>query len=633
MTTKEQIIPLGDKKLLVALDWEESEAKSALSYHFELGRKAKNENKKYGFKNQNFSDDSVYAQHFLTAKKRHFDDGVIVGAGFIAEKVHETSPTLFTTIFISNVKHDEDDILTENEFWFVAISDNGYIFSGDDKLIVGNDELLASIAQYRAISYGVVIYHIDNDEITSNLIASEYQKEVAVSNAVQAREAGEDDDPVKLIVTAINIDSLNIMLEETNAKLKVIYRESPIKIQKIGVGLAIAVAVSAAIGGWRFYEQIPAQQYFSDEISANRIGDAKVRADEGLKQFKKSKNWNDQSYVTDTVESFNDFYLENKLTSEDVGNVMFYIERTLPLYAVEWQMSSITMNEGQFYVTYERIANSKGTFVILDAFINELNKQVEYYDIAAIAVNPDPDVRTFRVIPRIHVGLSGEAESLDSQRRAIKAYKAQKKKQLEAIEDLSSDWTNLDYQFDNLPPLSRYLLNEGSSLMEEAKLIDSKLKGEEDKLNQLLKLEYNKVSERINPAWVNARTSDFIILMQTDSLFSWDMPKISRTFPSQKEIEENNYKPKKKKKSSATIKGVKAFGAAINALSVKISTNESEDEGAVRSYGILDLKHLMRLVNVPSIQIESVSYSKTDEQWTVTLRFYEKTSEFEKHLM
>ena len=631
MTTKEQIIPLGDRKLLAALDWEESEAKSSLFYHFEVSKRAKSEKKKYGFKNHNFNDTSIYAQHFLTGNKQFFDDKVIVGAGFIADKVHSMSPTLFTTIFVSNIKSDEDDILSENEYWFVAISDNGYIFSGDDKIIFGDEELLAAIDQYRAISHGVAIYHIDGEEITSNLITNEYEKMLESIESDDA-EIGEEQH-VKLIVKVIKIEALNAMLDETDAQLKVIYRESPIKIQKLGVGLAVAVAISATLGGWRFYEQIPAQEYFSNEVSANRISDAKIRADQGLKEYKKSKHWNESSYVTDTVESFNDFYLGNKLTSENVGNVMFYIERTLPLYAVEWKMSNITMNEGQFYVTYERIPNSKGTFAILDVFISELNKQVEYYDIAAISENPDPDIRTFRVIPRIHVGLSGEAESLDGQRRAIKAFKAQKKKQLEIIEDLSSDWSNLDYQFDNLPPWSRYIINDGDAFMEDAVLIASKLEKEEEKLNKLLGLPYNKASERINLDWVNAKMTDFIILMQTDSLFTWDMPKVARTFPSKTEIEDNNYKPKKKKKSSRVPKGIKGFGAAINALSVKISTNACEDEGAVRSYGILDLKHLMRLVNVPSIQIESVNYSKSDEQWTVTLRFYEKTSEFEKYLM
>ena len=303
------------------------------------------------------------------------------------------------------------------------------------------------------------------------------------------------------------------------------------------------------------------------------------------------------------------------------------------MYAVEWKMSTITMNEGQFYVTYERLPNSKGTFAILDVFIRELNKQVDFYDIAAISENPDPNVRTFRVIPRVQVGLTGEAELLDNKRRAIKAFKSQKKKQFEVIEDLASDWINLSYQFEGLPAWSRYIMNDGTPIMEEASNIEKTLKTEEEKLNKLLGLEYNKVSERIDPSWVNAKTSDFIILMQTDSLFTWEMPMVARTFPSKNEIEENNYQPKKKKRSSKKSKGIKSFGAAINALSVKISTNESEDEGAVRSYGILDLQHLMKLVNVPSIQIESVDYSKSDEQWTVTLRFYEKTAEFDKYLM
>ena len=147
MNNNELIVPIGDAKMLVALDWKESEAKSTLSYHFEVTKEAKIDAKKFGYKNHNFNDSSVYAQHYLTNNKAAVDDGVIVGAGFVAKEVHELTQTLYTTIFISTVKSSGDDILAENEYWFVAVSDNGYIYAGDDKIINGDDELLLAINQ------------------------------------------------------------------------------------------------------------------------------------------------------------------------------------------------------------------------------------------------------------------------------------------------------------------------------------------------------------------------------------------------------------------------------------------------------------------------------------------------------
>ena len=612
--------------MLVALDWKESEAKSSLSYHFELTKEAKSSNKKFGFKNQNFDGTAVYAQHYLTSDKSVFDEGVIVGAGLVAKEIHNLTQTLYTTIFVSTIKSAGDDLLSDNEYWFVATSDSGYIYSGDDKIISSDEDLVSAITQYIAISHGVAIYFISDDGVAAHLINSKFSP-----------DEDEDTSESKVVVKELSNDEFKALTNETSAKLKIIYRESPIKIKKLGAGLAVAASIAAAVGGWRFYEQLPAQAYFSDSVIASKIGDIKKSAAASLKDFEKSKHWNESSYAKDTIQSFNDFYLQNKLTSSDVGKVMFYIERTLPLFAVEWKMTKINMQEGQFYVTYERIPRSKGTFIILDDFVRELNKQVDVYDIAPIQQNIDPDVRTYRVVPRIKVGLTGEAELLDTQRRELKSFLTQKEKQLSVIEDLSSDWININYQFDNLTPWERFGLNQGETLMESSKRIQSKLTAEEEKLNKLLGLDVNNTSERITPSWVGAKTNEFIILMQTDSLFNWDMPKIARTFPSTDDIANKNYQQKKKKKTKkgdkAQIKNLISYGAAINAYSVNISTNSSEEEGSVRSYGILDLQHLMELLNVPSIQVESVDYSKSDEQWSVSIRFYEKTPEFEKYLM
>jgi hypothetical protein len=627
MNSKELIVPIGKTKMLVALDWKESEATSSLSYHFEVNREAKSEVKKFGYKNHNFDDSSVYAQHYLTSNKSAFDDNVLIGAGFVANEVHKLTQTLYTTIFVYTVKSNSDDILAENEYWFVAVSDNGYIYSGDDKIIIGDDELLSAINQYIAISHGVAVYFTTEDAVAATIIRTNLLGE----------DDSEDEGSSKLVIKELSPSELGDMVADSDAKLKVIYRESPIKIQKLGVGLGIGAIVMSAFGGWSFYNQMPAQNYFTDPQVESKVGDIKKAADEYLDEFKTSKYWNEASFAKDTIHSFNDFYMQNKLTSSDVGKVMFYIERTMPLYAVEWKISKINMQEGQFYITYERIPRSKGTFLILDSFIRELNKQVSVYDIAPIEQSGDPDIRTYRVIPRVKVGLTGEAESLDAQRRQLKAFKAQKEKQLSLIEKLSSKWINADYQFDNLTMWQRFGLNQGDTLMKEAKAIQAKLSAEEAKLQELLGLDYNKASERITPSWVGANTDEFIILMQTDSLFNWDMPEITKTFPSEKELEAKNYKSKKKKKGKkakkSKSKNVTRYGAAINVYSVNISTNSSEEEGSVRSYGILDLQHLMRILNVPSIQVESVDYSKSDEQWSVSIRFYEKTSEFDKYLM
>ena len=207
---------------------------------------------------------------------------------------------------------------------------------------------------------------------------------------------------------------------------------------------------------------------------------------------------------------------------------------------------------------------------------------------------------------------------------------------------LSSEWLNADYLFDEMPFFDRYVLNSGADLMDNAKVVASEIEKEMEKLDELLKLDYNNISERVTPSWVSAKKVDFITLMQTDSLFTWTLPVVEFTFPSKEDIESKNYKPKAKKSRGSRGKSIKAkkvsanipsYGAAINAYSVKISTNSSDEEGSVKSYGILDLQHLMEKLNVPSVQVESVNYSKSDEQWTVVIRFYEKTSEFDKYLM
>ena len=79
---------------------------------------------------------------------------------------------------------------------------------------------------------------------------------------------------------------------------------------------------------------------------------------------------------------------------------------------------------------------------------------------------------------------------------------------------------------------------------------------------------------------------------------------------------------KNKKKSKDEYK------PAIESYQVTISTRESEEEGKIKSYGVRDMIQLGLLLDRPFINVDTVEYSKLDEQWVFSIHFNRQTPEY-----
>lgn len=611
-TSKERVITIGGTDVVIGIPWVLDDFDNALKMSFNLRRKAKAAKLRFGAKASDFKDGYKYSQYFLTDREDAFKSKAVIGSLFVADTIRKMTPQDCSTIFVYNISEDLDDDLTSNNtYWATAVDERGHVLAGDDAIINSDEELTDFIFNYRSISQKVQIVILEDDTMSFTVIKSFIQ----------------DDDDVATLQKVAN-ERFNVYLAESEFHLSVMYRESPLALKKAMLAIGGAAVLGGVVFGYQYYTSTPSVDYFMSDSRNAVVTDIRTTASAALKGYQSSKTWNDTTFATDVIKEFNDFYLNNKMTPTDIGNVMFSIERSMPLYAMGWVMEEINMSEGQFYVTYKRDQESRGTFVILDGYLSSLAKNIADYSLAPIGENNDFDTRVYKVTPLIKVGLTGKAETFAQQRRRVNAYNTQREALLEDIKKTGDQWIKANAKFNSMGLMGRLFFEDTTGLMRSSVKHEEKLLKLQAELEEIESKGIRSLSESIDESWVSGNWNDYIVLMQTDNLFNWSVPTYGLSFPSEEQIEAKGKKANDRKKGDEP-----KYSTAIQSYSVKISTNEGDDGNNVRTYGILDFKQLMEILSQPSIQVVGVQYFKESEQWSVDIRFYAKTDTFEHFLM
>jgi hypothetical protein len=600
-----QTIEIQGQTFYVALDWEDSKSKNSFSLSMDVKKIAKASGRHFGCVHFNKGEDgSIVSQY--TLNKEPMDTKAIVGAKFVAESLSELNSSDGTFIFLKNI----GDELSER-FWICAVNQSGHIHGQDDQIIEGVHQLIVVLNELRVISNNITLSCFDGEDIIKD-IASEWVGEEGFE------------------LTTITESSFDDYIETQTSFAKQLYKPSAIPIKRTAIISGI-VALACLTGlGAGYVSQIDDSSFFSSVPLEDMIDSEQEKVAKYLKSQKVSKSWNDKSYRKNVMDNFSDFYLSHNYTSQQIGQIFADIEKNLPLYSMEWKITKIAFKDGEFFILYKRIEKSKGTFGLLDEYIESIDNQTPEFKISPHALTNEGSVRVYKVNSSRYTSMISDRALLTKEQAERKSLLKDINAESNALKRLYSDAEGYKDEFDNLPFSERYVLQSGSSLVTDAESVISRINRSKKKL-RTLKSKMDKLPpQKLNSAWVDGNILDFITMMHVDSLFSWTYPKQDIGFPDKTALKAGNKSAlSKKKKSSKSSKSKKVYEQAISSYLVEVQTNDSGDEeGSVSSYGVLDLQHLMLLVDKPYIQIELIEYLKDTEQWGVKLRFYTNTEEF-----
>lgn len=600
-----QTIEIQGHLFYVALDWEDSKSKSSFGLSMDVKKIAKASERHFGCTHFNKSEDgSMVAQYALS--EEHMDTKGIIGAKFVAQSLSELNNSDGTFVFVKNI----GDELSER-FWICAVNQSGHIHGQDDQIIEGAHQLITVLNELRVISNNITLSCFDSEGIIKD-IASEWVGEEGFE------------------LTTITETAFDAYIETQTSFAKHIYKPSAIPVKRTAIisGLLALVCLAGLGGG--YVSQMDDTSFFSAGQLEDMIDSEQNKVAQYLKSQKSSKSWNDKSYRKNVMDNFSDFYLSHNYTSQQIGQIFADIERNLPLYSVEWKITKIAFKDGEFFILYKRIEKSKGTFGLLDEYIESIDSQTPEFTISPHALTNEGSVRVYKVNSTRYTSMISERALLSQEQAERRSLLNDINAESNSLKRLYGDAEGYKYEFDDLPFTERYVLQSGSSLVTDTEGVISRINRSKKKLRTLRAKMEKLPPQKLNAAWVNGNILDFITMMHVDSLFSWTYPKQDIGFPNKTDLKAGNKSSlSKKKKSSKSSKSKKVYDQAISSHLVEVQTNDSGDEeGSVSSYGVLDLQHLMLLVDKQYIQIELIEYLKDTEQWGVKLRFYTKTEEF-----
>jgi len=592
----------------VALDWADSDAKNSLLLGFDVKKKARASGMHYGATHFHKSEDGVIVSQY-TLNEQPMDSKDIIGAKFVAEKIADLETLEGTFIFIKSIGDQLND-----RFWLCAVNQSGHIHSQDDKVIDGIMPLSRVVDELRMISNNITLAFIDG--------------EVVVRDAINHLS---DEDGVK--IDPIPAAAIESYLESHSSYVKRFYKESAIPVKKTAIMVGAAVAIGIAGLGVGYMGQSEPQSFFESESFRAMVEDDSSVVAKYLKDQKSSKDWDDESFRKNVVTGFTNFYLSHNYESNEIGQIFADIERNLPMYAAEWQFVKIGMENGKFYVLFKRIPKSKGTFRLLDEYMASIDEQVNELSITPFQLKDGGNSRIYQIESLRYKDMILAKETASLTQRERHEIRRDMLKINNDLKGLYGDLENAQFEFNNMPFIGRYVLQSGNVHVDDANGVVKRI----EKLQKKLRVLNKKLGELpppgINLDWVNGDVLDFVTMMHVDSLFEWSYPQKDIGFPEISVLKAGNKKAEsknKKKKTSKSKKQAKVYEQAIESYVVEIKTHEAEDEeGTVSSYGVLDLRHLMFLLDKSYIQVEKIEYLKDSEQWGVTARFYTKTDEYD----
>lgn len=499
-----------------------------------------------------------------------------------------------------------------NYYWVTAIAPSGHAIRQFERLLNNVYDIPKVLSEIELTESPHYFYTKDD---------------VAISTLLEQHK---EDRGGNIDISHVNEALLKTSLTDPRANARQLFRKSSIEFKKAGGIGAALFALGVGAFGYSYFDTRESTAWLLDEAISAEIASAKKELSTISEGFKTSKSWTPISYKETTIEQFVS-NMKNDFSATEVALMLREIERIMPLYAADWTMSKISYVDGDFLVYYTRDKLGKGVFFLLDdaiARIQVSNPDVKINGFGLLAAAQE---RIYK-ISRLKTGrkdndkteilsaLSAEKGAQNALRRLLQ----NATNEYADIEKIRQEAESLTFSERWIARSTKKLYSQALPKMDSAESLRKKVEKARKELAEMPKA-------TVKPEWVLGSVLDFVILMQTDSLFSWSYPEVIKTYPDEKTLKEKAPKKKKSKKGSRDTVDT-STGPAIETYKVTVSTQTTDEIGKVLSYGVLDMIQLSLLIDRPFITVDYVEYDPKTEQWNLVLFFNRKTSEFDNRI-
>ena len=560
-----EYIKIGDKEILVSLDWEEKEGKSKRVLYNEIKKEAKESGKRFGyisdFKKINDSDKKGTCQYLLFPQG---DDNVILGSAIISSIFKDS-------IYIKRI---DSDNIEETRYWVCAVDNEGLVYEDGDRIISDEDELELFI-----------------DEMTSlyEMKVVSYEEDFSFLD-------------IELDVKLEN-EFLDSYLDSHNYTIKELVKENTLNqkylMSTLG-GLTVFVA-----GFLTFYENEEYNAfengYFDDQLSP-LSKDLKKYQKANKKRGKKA-TYTQAEFSELGKKYFRDYYESTFFSNKEIVGNILYLDKILEPFAAEWSLEKMAFQKNEFLLMYDRIPNSIGVFKDLDLHISRISSENNVINITPVALVKAGNTRVYKVTfgdnlkEKIFMARKLEEDSKVSKADIIKKLEEDAKKIKSKIFAISSNIKELNI-------FQKIFTNDVLIAYDDVEVMLNNI----TKIYKNINTEINKKEKGIKIEKSKLIGSDlkYIELSQRDNLFKWSYPSKGIIFPSVKLT-----------KSDFSI--LKNY-----AKSYKVEMSSLEEV----SEGIFYMEDALELIDKPYIQIKKIEVLKGKESWGITSEVFQGIYEY-----
>jgi hypothetical protein len=418
----------------------------------------------------------------------------------------------------------------------------------------------------------------------------------------------------------------------TSAKVSKLIKDPLVPIKKaiFGMGTLGVSLVLFFIYSWL------SSSFYLNSIDNHRIANLSLDLNsynENVKKYKNSSKWTPQLFKDLTIDAFAESIDDSLYSPRQVASILYFMGAQLPDVASEWTLSQLSYTNNSYYASYSRNEGSKGVYFLLDEVIKEVSVEVDGITLSPFSLNDDGNLRIYKVSPVDQPARHSSLNEITTQIQKKRALERAVAKGQSSILEIASRLNDLHDEIDNFSWWQLYLGGTLSDMDEDATSLYDSIPVQLEKLQRLMAQNDEVEASRINEEMVLGQVMDFVTIMQLDSMFDWSFPKLSAVIPNEDTLVK--YNPKQRRNNRKDPKGqtsdnVKIYTPAIERYVVFITTLSSEEEGKVKTGGLIDLLSLGETINKPYVQIESVIFNNESKQWEVEITFYRKTPLFDE---
>ncbi len=543
------------------------------------------------------------------------DDSILVSGEFAVAKNIEKwcgGKLKRTTIFIKSIPRENS--MAEPRFWITPIEVDGRISSGDSQLV--NDRF--------GLNDVLSVFGITNDDFNVVIVENDGDAKIFVDEKCP-------DISAKMEVTVISESDLKDALSDKDCHYTRVYKPSKIKIKKVGSVAGVCTALTVGLFAFSYLSQKEGVDYFSQTEHLEKLDEKKDEYQDLSKGLKSKKNWDARTYRKATLSQFVNGLGANIYSPLEISLTLSEVNKILPIFSAEWRLAKLSFEGNRFYARYERIEGGSGTYYMLDKNISKINQLSENLSIAAFDLKDEGASRTYLLTPKSIPSRQPSIEKMLSRlqseekldKRVIKNASSASRS-IDSLEDIFKDYRNLTFQ-------ERWIYREISSLYNEVSDAEDRLYNSERTIQKAKKALRAFEPLELDDNLVLGNIMDFVTMLQLDNQYKWSFPQLERIYPDEKTLKSKNKKPSRNKKKKSSKK-IDVYGPAIESYRVKITTQDTEEEGRIKSYGISDMIQLGLMLNKPFVNVDTVEYDKINEQWVFSIHFHRRTQEYSKRI-